>query len=88
MATARRFTPPSGYSLPRKRRRVQPTAYLSQSLAKLTLGFKAFPLKLVKSGFNDPSCVVGFATCRDRQPRGALGEARGVLTTEPPWRAF
>jgi hypothetical protein len=45
---------------PRKMRRVQPTPYLRQMLAALTLGFKAFPLKHIKSGFHDPSCVDGF----------------------------
>jgi hypothetical protein len=38
---------------------VQPTAYLRQIMAKLTLGFKAFSSKHVKRGFHDPSCVEG-----------------------------
>jgi hypothetical protein len=43
---------------PRKSLRVQLTPYPRQILVSLTLGFKAFGLKDVKSGFLDPSGVV------------------------------
>ena len=63
-------------------RRVQPTSYLRHIMAKLTSGFKAFPLKDVKSGCHEPSFVAPWQGARrgpSTRPSSLVSKLRALI---------